>query len=182
MRSQVSMLCQPRAADMNFERTVLHQRQRSARLSTAITSCSLASTLVTQRRFLDVGRDVFLEEQFAGDSFRAAHDGKRPIDDVRRDPVPNTDVILGQILLGHTGVRPIDTVGMRQMNPVNIATGCSRPTFRLAFRRLISPATLPFSPWRCRFLLCTEFHGRLRPPACLRAGLYMRPAAAGCHA
>ena len=116
MRSQTSSRPSRRTAGMNLERAGLHQRDQIVELFHRDDVMLLGVHDMAQRRVLDGGGDVFLEERFAADALRSAHDGERPVDDVRGHDIPHADVIFRQVLLGDADVGPIDAVGMGQMD------------------------------------------------------------------
>ena len=108
----------------------------------------LAGDDAAQRRRLDIRGDVLLKESLAADAFRGAHERQRAAENVRLYPIPDPDVILGQILFGDANVRPIDAVrdasGEQRRSPhfcccsrvsvscfPAIASRCWRPRARL---------------------------------------------------
>ena len=105
---------EPRAADVNLERTGLHQFDQLFALLDRDDVMLLGFDDVAQRRLLDVLRDVLLEKALSGGSFRAAQHRQRPADDMRRHGIPCPHVIGGEILLGDAGIGPIDAIRMRQ--------------------------------------------------------------------
>ena len=82
-------LAEPRAADVNLERAGLHQRDQIVALFHCDDVVLLGVNDMAQRRLLDGGGDVLLEERFAANTLRSAHDGERPVDDVRRHKIPH---------------------------------------------------------------------------------------------
>ena len=68
---------------MNLQRAGLHQCDKIVELFHRDDVVLLGVDDMAQRRLLDIGGDVLLEERFAADTLRSAHDGKRPVDDMR---------------------------------------------------------------------------------------------------
>ena len=103
---------------------------------------------MAQRRRFHVGGDMLLKEGLAADALRAAHQRQRAGRDMRPDPVPDRDVIFGQIFFGDADVGPIDPIGMGQANAGDVAIAVCRLSLlllsafgcaRLAILRRLSP-------------------------------------------
>ena len=116
MRSHVSRLSSREPRTWISSAPDCASATRSSTVSTAITSWSLPGTTWRSRDVFTFGGDVLLKEALAAVAFRTAHERERAADKVRPDPIPNRDVIIREILLGHADVGPIDAVGMGQAN------------------------------------------------------------------
>ena len=71
-----------------------------------------------QRFILKPAEACFWKEALAFGAFRAAHQRQRPADHLRRHPVPDGVIVVGEILLGDPDIHPIDPVGMGEMHVV----------------------------------------------------------------
>ena len=59
---------------------------------------------------------MLLEELLTGDAIRAAKQREGPAYDVRRDVAPDLGVIVGQSFLRDALVRPVEAVGMGELD------------------------------------------------------------------
>ena len=73
---------------------------------------SLAVDDGAQRLLAEPGGGMLLEEALARGALRATHQRQRPSDHMRRHPVPDRAIIVGEVLLGDADIHPIDPVGM----------------------------------------------------------------------
>ncbi len=112
MRSQTIEMIDQRAAHVHLEHAGLHQREQAVEVLDGDDLPFLAVDHGAQALLGQPGRGVLLEEALTLGAVGAAHQRERPVHDVRRHPVPDRAVIVGQILLGDADVGPIDAVGM----------------------------------------------------------------------
>src|SRR5262249_47229220 len=85
---------------------------------------------------VETGRGMLLEEALAAHPVGTADERKRPVDYLRRHPVPDQTIVVRQILLGDALIGPIDAVGMGEAHlPAAHLAACglgstrSRPRF-----------------------------------------------------
>ena len=102
-----------RAAHVHFEHARLHQRKQPVQVLDRDDLPLLAVDHGAEIFLGETGRRVLLEEALARRAIGTAHQRQRPVDHLRRHPVPNRAIVIGQILLGDADVGPIDAVGMR---------------------------------------------------------------------
>src|SRR5262249_33977047 len=55
---------------------------------------------------------MLLEEALPLGAVRTAHQRERAADDVRSHPVPDGAIVVGEILLGHADINPVDAIRM----------------------------------------------------------------------
>src|SRR5215472_7035599 len=101
-----------RAAYMHLQHAGLHQREHPVDALDRDDLPTLGIGHGAQIVLAQSGRGVLLEEALTRRAFRAAHQRQRASDHLRRHPVPYVAIIVGEVLLGDTGVDPINAVRM----------------------------------------------------------------------
>jgi len=151
MRSQVSRLSRREPRTWIFQRPRLHQHQhvldvpdRNDVVILAWYECDEGATISRCRRYAS-GR------MFRRRRLRGPHQRQRASENVRLHPVPDRDVIRGEVLFGHTGIGPVDAVGMGQLNlSERDAPGAGQPRFSVGALLAIFAAFPARGPPVCR--------------------------------
>ena len=141
MRSQTIEPIDQRAAHVHFEHAGLHQREQAVQVLDRDDLAPLAVDHRAQFLLGQAGGGMLLEEALALGSVGTAHQRERPVDHVRRHPVPHRAIVVRQILLGDADIDPIDAVGMGEAH-VAFFPGLARTQ---AWRRAGAPPAAAFA-------------------------------------
>ncbi len=69
---------------------------------------------------LHAGREMLLEEAFAGNAARAAQQAQRPVGDMRQDPLGDAGVIFDELALGDAEIGEDHAIGMRDRDAFDL--------------------------------------------------------------
>ena len=127
-----------RSAHVQLENARLHQGEHAVGV---LDRNHLPTVAINDRTEIFLGetsRGMLLEETVAARPIGTTDKRKRPVDDMRRHPVPDRAIVVCQILFGDACIRPIDAIGMGETHLSHVrlaARGLGRARARLRLRR-----------------------------------------------